>query len=176
MIKYISAHCYTSCPFWFLQRADKVNWKKIVRPPHCILQMCDTVLISAVLHASSTTSDSDLLSWLEVKKQFQRLPPNSLYNNYHAPGFREPWWGCRQMLSTFNPPQIATETWFWWKTPKALCSWLSMTLLNVTICYRHFENHWNHSHMMIKLLLALKPECLRKTLLCSEVYSKRRAW
>lgn len=143
----------------------------IMRPPHFVLRMCDT---GDYLWSSSWNFDSDLLSWLEVGRQFQGLPPNSLCRNNHVPGFREPWWGFSQMLSTCDPSKVAIETWFCLETPKDLCSWLSVTVFNVKFATETLKiigttHTWWPSY-------CTKAWMSWKKLLCFEVYSKHRAW
>ena len=105
------------------------------------------VLISAISHRFSSASDSDLLSWLEVREQHQGFPLNPLYHNSHNPGFRKPIWGFCLMLSTCNLSKIAIETWFCLKRHKNLCSWLSGS----TECYNLLQTLW-------KPLEALTPD------------------
>lgn len=87
-------------------------------------------------HICTGASDSDFLSWLEVREKLQGLPLNLPYHNSHTLGFWKPLWGFCLILSMCNPSKIAVETWFYLKNPGP--SFHSfMDPLNVTICHRH---------------------------------------
>ena len=132
-----------------------------VRPSPLCSSMFNSGAHLCIPHICTSASDSDFLSWLEVREKLQGLPLNLPYHNSHILGFWKPLWGFCLILSTCNPSKIAIETWFYLKNPGP--SFHSfMDPLNVTICYKHFDIHWKPSHMMTKLLFILKFEWVRK--------------
>lgn len=101
--------------------------------------LCSSVFNSGahlcIPHICTSASDSDFLSWLEVREKLQWFLLNLPYHNSHTLGFWKPLWGFCLILSTCNPSKIAIETWFYLKKtqdPLFIALWIHWMLQSIT--------------------------------------------